>query len=141
MVKLIIWLLVGGALGAGLGYFGQCSSGTCPLTANWKRGAFFGAVFGLMIYFSSGGAVQRNANESFTNVKRVSEGEFQTEVLRAGQPVVVDFYADWCGPCKQLSPMLDRVAGQFNGQIKVVKVNVDQAPALARQYKSRQYLH
>ena len=49
-------------------------------------------------------------------------------------PVVVDFYADWCSPCRSLSPILDRVSKKFENQAKIVKVNIDQEPALARQF-------
>lgn len=136
MTRVLIWLLVGGGIGAALGYFGQCTSGTCPLTANWKRGALFGAVLGLAFSLSSGVPATRSGGESVStpNVKKLTEQEFEAEVLQASQPVVVDFYADWCGPCRRLAPMLDRAAGQFAGELKVVKVNVDQAPALARKY-------
>jgi thioredoxin len=55
--------------------------------------------------------------------------------LRAGQPVVVDFYATWCGPCKVLSPRLDQLAGEFGDRIKFVAVDVDQSPKLAAQFQ------
>lgn len=134
MMKILVWLAVGGGLGAALGYFGQCTTGTCPLTANWKRGAMFGALLGLMFSVSSGGTAPGAANESSANVRRITAAQFEAEVLQAKGPVVVDFYADWCGPCRRLSPMLDKKAGEFSGKIKVVKVNVDKEPALAERY-------
>jgi thioredoxin 1 len=74
-------------------------------------------------------------NESSANVKHITQGEFADEVTRYAQPVVVDFYATWCGPCRQLSPLLDRVAGGFAGKIKFVKVNVDESPGLAQNFQ------
>jgi thioredoxin 1 len=73
-------------------------------------------------------------NESTANVKHVSQGDFAAEVTLCSQPVVVDFYATWCGPCRVLSPMLDRAAGGYTGKIKFVKVNVDESPGLAQNY-------
>jgi putative thioredoxin len=72
-----------------------------------------------------------------TVIREVTEETFAAEVVEASRtrPVVVDFWATWCGPCKQLSPMLERAATQWVGQIDVVKVNVDEAPRLSRQLR------
>lgn len=69
-----------------------------------------------------------------SNVASVGAGNFDSEVVQASTPVVVDFWAEWCQPCKMLSPVLDAVAGKFTGQLKVVKCNVDENPELATQY-------
>ena len=74
-------------------------------------------------------------NESTANVKHIAQGEFADQVTRAAGPVVVDFYATWCGPCRQLSPMLDAAADPFAGKIKFFKVNVDESPGLAQNYQ------
>jgi thioredoxin 1 len=57
--------------------------------------------------------------------------EFESEVLRSDAPVLVDFYATWCMPCQMLAPALDRIAKEFSGRLKIVKVDVDQEPHLA----------
>ena len=133
---LLLYLLIGGGAGAALGYFGSCKSGACPLTANWRRGAFFGAVIGLLFYSSSGGGGNSTAmNQSTANVKHITEVEFDTEVTQAMMPVVVDFYATWCGPCRQLAPTMDSLADQYAGKIKFIKVNVDESPKLAQKFQ------
>ena len=74
--------------------------------------------------------------ESSANVKHITQGDFAGEVTLCSQPVVVDFYATWCGPCRVLSPMLDRAAGAYTGKIKFVKVNVDESPGLAQNHRA-----
>lgn len=56
----------------------------------------------------------------------VGQASFETEVLQAKQPVLVDFYADWCGPCRALAPIIEEVARDFDGRLKVTKLNVDE---------------
>lgn len=64
----------------------------------------------------------------------LSEGNFEREVLQAAQPVLVDFWAPWCGPCRSMAPIIEELAREFDGRAKVVKVNVDQNQALASRY-------
>ena len=66
--------------------------------------------------------------------KIINASEYPTEVLNASVPVLVDFYADWCGPCKMMSPALDKISEEYAGKAKVVKINVDENPEVAQQY-------
>ena len=67
----------------------------------------------------------------------VSDSEFEKEVLKADEPVMVDFWAEWCGPCKALSPIVDEVAKEMAGKVKVVKVNIDENPNAPTKYGVR----
>lgn len=67
----------------------------------------------------------------------VTDTNFEEEVLKSDLPVVVDFWAEWCGPCKALSPLIDELAGDMNGKVKVVKVNIDEAPEAPTKYGVR----
>lgn len=69
------------------------------------------------------------------NIIELSESSFETEVLRADLPVVVDFYAEWCGPCKMMAPLLEQLAVEFKGRIKFAEANVDETPELAAAYQ------
>jgi thioredoxin 1 len=64
----------------------------------------------------------------------INEANFETEVLNSATPVLVDFWAEWCGPCKMLAPVLDEIAGEQAGRAKVAKVNVDANPGLAARF-------
>jgi thioredoxin len=67
-------------------------------------------------------------------VGKVSDATFETEVLKSAEPVVVDFWAEWCGPCRMIAPALEEISGAMNGKVKIVKLNVDECPAIATKY-------
>lgn len=69
--------------------------------------------------------------------EKITDGSFEAEVLKSDKLVLVDFWAEWCGPCKALAPVLDEIATEVGADAKVVKVNVDQAGELAQQYGIR----
>jgi thioredoxin 1 len=66
--------------------------------------------------------------------RHISSEAFKREVLPSEWPTLVDFYADWCGPCRAMSPVIDELANDFQGRANVVKVNVDESPDLAAHY-------
>ena len=69
------------------------------------------------------------------SVIELNEGVFETEVLKSEIPVLVDFWAPWCGPCKMLSPVIDEIATEYEGKVKFCKVNTDDNMSLASQYQ------
>ena len=71
------------------------------------------------------------------SVKQLDSNNFQSEVLDSAQPVLVDFWAPWCGPCKMIGPVIEELAGRYDGRAKVGKVNVDDNQQLAAQYGIR----
>jgi thioredoxin 1 len=69
------------------------------------------------------------------NIIELTEANFEQEVLKAEGPVVVDFYAPWCGPCKMLAPLFEQLAGELAGKLKFVKLNVDEAQELSADHE------
>jgi thioredoxin 1 len=71
------------------------------------------------------------------SIVNLTDDNFKTEVLEAGEPVLVDFWAEWCGPCKAIAPILDQIAEEYKGRVKIAKLNVDELQALAMEYSVR----
>jgi thioredoxin 1 len=133
MTELLITVAMGAGIGATMGWYGRCSTGSCPLTANWKRGALYGATLGLAFHLVFGQELGTYRHPK--NIPTVTEAAFDAEVAGAGKPVVVDFYAPWCGPCKVLAPRLDALAGEFGDRIKFISVNYDDSPAVTGRFQ------
>jgi len=72
-----------------------------------------------------------------SKTQSVTDAGFEAEVLKSSTPVLVDFYADWCGPCKAMAPLVDEIAGAMDGQLKVVKINIDDSPNAPTKYGVR----
>jgi thioredoxin 1 len=71
------------------------------------------------------------------NVNEVSDASFEQEVLKSEMPVLIDFWAPWCGPCKIISPVVEELAGEYDGRLRVVKMNVDNNPQTPTRYGVR----
>ncbi len=132
-----------GLLGGGaLGYFGKCTGGACPLTANPLRGCVFGMFIGaaLAMAISTAGCQKEQTTKGPDRSTHVTTtGEFDRHVLQAAKPVLVDFYATWCAPCKKLAPIINELAGEYEGRANFVKVDGDKSRDLMSQYGIKAY--
>lgn len=92
-----------------------------------------------MTYYHYSGSKSRDDDERNKDMSSiaVTDTNFENEVLQAESPVLVDFWAEWCGPCKALSPIVDELANDMEGKVKVVKINIDEAPEAPSKYGVR----
>lgn len=136
IARIFLGVLIGGSIGAVLGYFGKCSSGTCPLTANPYRGAIYGAVMGALLV-SVFSRTPKEKEESSNIIHINSEADFKTRVLDVNGVCLVDLFSNRCPPCRVLAPTISLLADKYAGKIAVCKVDVDRVTAVAQRYGVR----
>ncbi len=142
LIKMLAGLLIGAGVGAVVGYWGQCSTGACPLTANPFRGAIYGAVLGGIIATMAGkseGFVKEKTRTNLTESTKMqinigSDAAFE-KIMQPKGVYLLDFYAEWCSPCKMLEPVIEAVAKKYEGKATVCKVDVMQLPNKAAEFK------
>jgi thioredoxin 1 len=74
---------------------------------------------------------------SSETILHVTDASFEDDVLKAGSPVLLDFWAEWCGPCKMIAPMLDEIAGEFKDKVRIAKINIDDNPKTPQKFSVR----
>jgi thioredoxin 1 len=141
ITKLILGGVLGGLIGAAVGYAGKCAGGSCPLACNPIGGTLFGALIGALMVSSAVSAPVATekaatgaAGGEKDKVVQIQDAAQMESVLAKNKVVLVDFYADWCGPCRMLKPTIHEIASEYEGRVAVVSVNVDNAGDVAEKY-------
>ena len=120
-----------------MGHFGKCHNGQCPLTANPLRGALWGIFIAALAAYPLLMNAFRKPVPASENVIHLKPEENLKEMIGgSGKIALIDFYADWCGPCRSLAPTINKVADEYKGTVSVIKINIDQIPALAKEYNA-----
>jgi thioredoxin 1 len=136
MNTISFYILMGGGLGLAASYLFGSRSIRFWLKHIGQLRVFGGVLLtGMLTLLAGCGSNSAAMNESTANVKHITDGEFDTEVLQSSQPVVVDCYATWCGPCRQLAPIVESLAEEYSGKVKFVKVNVDDSPKVSQKFQ------
>lgn len=133
LMMVVPMILLCSLLGAGLGYIGQYFRPIRELRISIWHSAFAGALLAT-VWVVCLTPISLEAAAPAKPVKIHSFADFETHVLNADQPVLVDFYADYCPPCRRLAPTMDRLAKDYQGRALIAKVDVQQLPQLAQQY-------
>ncbi len=128
-------IVCGAVIGGIIGYFGKCSSGQCPLTSTPWGGAIWGALMASALALSLFNRPAAAVADAPGIVKIGDTAQFTSLIKETQQPILVDFYADWCGPCRSLAPEINKLSDEYSGRVTVAKVNIDQQSALAQQYQ------
>ena len=127
-------IAIGAVIGGIIGYYGKCSTGQCPLTSTPWGGAIWGGLLASIIALTIFNKPPKVADAQDI-LKVTTTTEFATMLTEAQQPILVDFYADWCGPCRNLAPLINKLSNDFSGRAKIVKINIDNAAELAQKYQ------
>jgi thioredoxin 1 len=101
----------------------------------WKQFVSFGGVFSCYARILCN--VRRQGFSIMSAAAQVTDATFDQEVIASEVPVLVDFWAPWCGPCRMVAPVVDEIASQYEGKVKVVKINTDDNPSVANKYGIR----
>ena len=80
------------------------------------------------------GIARNGQGDELMATKKTSDDNFEADVLKSSEPVVVDFWAEWCGPCKMIAPALEEIASEMSGQVKITKINIDENPLTPQKY-------
>lgn len=134
MERIMLGIMFGAAIGTAVGYMGKLTGGRFVLTCHPLGGMLTGALIGGIFFATSGCSVKSAPGESSVNVTEIQSAEQFDKAVAGGGVVLVDFYADWCGPCRSVKPLIHGTADKFAGRAAFLAVNVDKVGDLARKY-------